>query len=485
MLQQRSRREAQWISRSAASCPTTTGRHGSGRRALVALTALTGLLASTASVSGQPANASSDPAASGWQPWVLNSPKELQIGPPAEQAPDLQQLHSLANQRDPATLERIRYWDFWSPSYRWNEMLTDISVANPLGTGQASRAYAMMHVAIDDALTAAWDAKYTVNRKRPSEIDNTLATAVAVPSSPSYPCEDSVAAGAAAAIIAHIYPKEAQRVMAAAEEASRSRVLAGVAFPSDAQAGLDLGRKVAERVIAYAKISDTKWSGSMPSGPGYWKGENPGGVNDVEWKTFALTSPSQFRPGPPPAPDSPKRLAELEEVKTLKRTPLMIAKANYWQYGQQGQPGLIFRLGEEVGLRLAEAGVENNARRAARAYALVYVAHYDGWVASQDAKFHYWAARPNQFDPTVTTVFPTPNFPTYPSNAATLGMGPVVVLSYLFPREAARYAGWAREWGESRFWAGIHFRSDIDAGWEIGQHVGEAVVERARRDPAL
>ena len=179
-----------------------------------------------------------------------------------------------------------------------------------------------------------------------------------------------MAAGAAAAIIAHIYPKEAQRVMAAAEEASRSRVLAGVAFPSDVQAGLDLGREVAERVIAYAKISDTKWSGSMPSGPGYWKGENPGGVNDVEWKTFALTSPSQFRPGPPPAPDSPKRLAELEEVKTLKRTPVMIAKANYWQYGQQGQPGLIFRLGEEVGLRLAEAGVENNARRAARAYAL-------------------------------------------------------------------------------------------------------------------
>lgn len=289
MLQLRSRREAQWISRSVASRPATTGGHRLGRRALVALAALTGLLASTASVSGQPAGAKPDPAASEWRPWVLSSPKELQIAPPTEQASDLQQLHSLANQRDPATLERIRFWDFWSPSHRWNEMLTDISVANPLGTGQASRAFAMMHVAIDDALTAAWDAKYKVNRKRPSEIDNTLAVAVAVPPTPSYPCEDSVAAGAAAAIIAHVYPKEAQRVMAAAEEASRSRVVAGVVFPSDAQAGLDLGRKVAEHVIAYAKISDTKWSGSMPSGPGYWKGENPGGVNDVEWKTFALT----------------------------------------------------------------------------------------------------------------------------------------------------------------------------------------------------
>ena len=34
----------------------------------------------------------------------------------------------------------------------------------------------------------------------------------------------------------------------------------------------------------------------------------------------------------------------------------------------------------------------------------------------------------------------------------------------------------------SRFWAGIHFKSDIDAGWEIGRRVGEAVVERAKRD---
>jgi hypothetical protein len=449
----------------------------------IIMTAL-GLLASTASVNSQPT--SGLPEASGsWRPWVLNSTKDLLVAPPVDQASELQQLHSLVRQRDPATLERIRYWDFWSPPYRWNEMLVDITVAHRVPGGAALRAFALLNVAIDDALTVAWDSKNTHNRQRPSDLDVTLPVAVAVPRSPSYPCEHSVAAGAAAAIIAHVYPQEAQRVAAAAEEASRSRVLAGVAFPSDAQAGLELGRKVAEQAIAYAKLPETKWSGSMPSGPGYWKGANPVGVDEVEWKTFVLTSPSQFRPGPPPAPDSPERMAELAEVKNLKRTPAMVAKANYWQYGQQGQPGLIFRLSEEVGLRLAEAGLEKNTRRAARAYALAYVAYYDGWVASQDAKFHYWTARPVQFDPTITTLFPTPPFPTYPSNAATLGMGPVVVLSHLFPQEAARYSAWAREWGESRLWAGIHFRSDIEAGWEIGRRVGEAVVERAKRDPAL
>lgn len=484
MLQEHSRRAAHGTPHPLTSFCGFADLGRSRPGALATFTVVLGLLAATLPARGQPSGGVSPSNSGSWQPWVLKTLGDLPAAPPADRTAELQEVRSLARQRDPATLERIRYWDFWSPSYRWNERLTDIATANPLPTSAASRAFAMLNVAIDDALTAAWASKRAHDRKRPSEVDSSLDVAVMIPPN-SDPCEHSAAAGAAAAIIAHVYPKEAQRVMAAADEASRTRVLAGAVFPSDAQAGLELGRKVAEQVIAYAKIPDTKWSGTMPSGPGFWKGENPGGVNDVEWKTFALTSPSQFRPGPPPAPDSAEMSAELTEVKNLKPSPLMISKAYYWQYGQQGQPGLIFRLGQEVGLRLAELGQERNARRAARAYALVYVAHYDGWVASQDAKFHYWAARPNQFDPAIKTVFPTPNFPTYPSNAATLGMAPAVVLGHLFPREAARYAGWAREWGESRLWAGIHFRSDIDSGWEIGRRIGEAVVERAKRDPQL
>jgi len=428
-----------------------------------------------------------DPAAGAWRTWVLGSGKDLRLPPPPDAqttAAELQQVRALAGQRDAAALERIRRWDFWSPSHQWNDILTDISSANPIPGGSGIRAFAMMNVALHDALVAAWDSKYTHSRRRPGEMDGGLATAVAVPPSPSYPCEHSVAAGAAAAVIAHIYPKEAERVAALAEEAARSRILAGAAFPSDTKAGLDLGRAVAGRVIAHMKIEGGKWTGTVPTGPGLWKGTDPVGVGEVQWTRFVLTSANQFRPGPPPAPDSPLRAAELVEVKNFKRTPFTNSKVSYWQFGQQGQPGLIFRLSEEVGRRLAEDGLHASAPRAARAYALAHVAHYEGWIASQDAKFHYWAARPNQFDPTITTVIPTPPFPTYPSNAATLVMAPTVALSYLFPRETARYKAWASEFGESRLWAGIHFRSDLDSGWEIGRRVGEAVVERAKRDGA-
>jgi hypothetical protein len=342
----------------------------------------------------------------------------------------------------------------------------------------------MLNVALHDAMVAAWDSKYAHNRRRPGDADAQLTTAMPAPRSPSYPCEHSVAAGAAAAVLAHLFPKEAARFTDAAEDASRSRVAAGVVYPSDARAGLELGRTVAGRVIESMKVDATKWAGTVPQGPGLWKGTDPIGIDQIRWKRFVLSSPDQFRPAPPPAPDSPARAAEVAEVKNFKRKPFTNSRSSYWQFGQYGQAGLHYRLSDEVGRRLAEAGLDRSAPRAARAYALVHVAHYDALIASQDAKFHFWTARPNQFDPGIVTVVPNPNFPTYVSNAAAVGMAPAVVLGHLFPREAARYMEWAKEFGESRIWAGIHFRSDVDAGWEMGRKVGALVIERAKRDGA-
>ena len=440
--------------------------------------------------SAQVAAGSIEPGAGGWQTWVLASGSELRLPAPPDAAAtkaELVELKGMAAQRDAAALDRIRSWDFWSPAHRWNEMLTDTAVAQNFGAGGGAgiRAFAMLNVALHEALIAAWDSKYAHNRRRPSEADPQFASALPAPRSPSYPCEHAVAAGAGSAVLAHLFPTETQRFTEAAEEAARSRVLAGVVYPSDTRAGLELGRAVAARVIEHLKLDDTKRAGTVPVGPGLWTGSNPGGVDDVRWKPFVLASASQFRPGPPPAPDSAERAAEVAEVKTFKRTPVTNSKVFYWQFGQYGGPGLLHRLSDEVGRRLAEGGLDGNAPRAARAYALVHVAHYDAWIASQDAKFHYWTARPNQFDSSLTTVIPTPNFPTYVSNAATLGMASTRVLGHLFPRQTARYEGWAREFGESRLWAGIHFRSDIEAGYAIGRAVAQNVIDRAQSDGAL
>src|SRR5262249_61090671 len=78
--------------------------------------------------SAQTATGQIEPSAGKWQTWVLKSGSELRLRPPPDAqatASEIQELRALAGRRDAATLERIRYWDFSSPAYRWNEMLTD------------------------------------------------------------------------------------------------------------------------------------------------------------------------------------------------------------------------------------------------------------------------------------------------------------------------------------------------------------------------
>ncbi len=101
--------------------------------------------------------ASLDPTAGAWRTWVLAAGHEMRLPPPPDAAAtsaELQELRALMTQRDAAEQERIRYWDFSSPSQRWNDVLTDINAASPLPGGESFRAFAMLNVAIHDALWA-------------------------------------------------------------------------------------------------------------------------------------------------------------------------------------------------------------------------------------------------------------------------------------------------------------------------------------------
>src|SRR5215475_5420908 len=131
--------------------------------------------------SAQMAAGSIEPGAGGWRTWVLASGKELRLAPPPDAqatAAELQELRALAGRRDAAALARIRYWDFWSPAHRWNELLIDTRVAQNRFGSDGYRAFTMLNVAIHDALIAAWDSKYAYNRHRPGEAEPQLAAAL-------------------------------------------------------------------------------------------------------------------------------------------------------------------------------------------------------------------------------------------------------------------------------------------------------------------
>jgi membrane-associated phospholipid phosphatase len=103
-------------------------------------------------------------------------------------------------------------------------------------------------------------------------------------------------------------------------------------------------------------------------------------------------------------------------------------------------------------------------------------------VACWDAKYTYWAARPVMLDPTLTTLFATPNHPSYPAAHATLSTSIAEMMAYLFPTRADVFRGEAIAAGASRRVAGIHFQSDLDAGNILGKQVAQLVIDWAGKD---
>jgi hypothetical protein len=135
-----------------------------------------------------------------------------------------------------------------------------------------------------------------------------------------------------------------------AEEAAHSRVQAGVQFPSDTSAGLELGRKVAERVIELAKAdgSDAVWAGSVPTGPCKWTGTRPGNVTMPGWKPILLAAANEFRPPVPPDCHSAAVKAETDAVRQFERKALGTGSSPAGKFPQggparadhrEGQPG--------------------------------------------------------------------------------------------------------------------------------------------------
>jgi PAP2 superfamily len=427
----------------------------------------------------EPAGRQVEPDAGRWRTWAIVSGSAIDVPPPPDAAATAVEIQDLKNQSGHGIVsrERVDYWDRGWPGYRWQE----IALAESQKDQKPFlwRTMALVSVAINDATIATWHQKYKYSRARPSESDPALEPLVSVPQSPSYPSEHAAVAAAAADVLAYIFPNSGAALRQQSEEAGQSRIAAGTNYPSDVKAGLTLGHQVGAAVIARAKAdqSDVPWDGKIATGPNVWAGTNPRLPKMGTWTPWVLASADQFRPPPPPSPTSPEMATDLAEVKTFQRTPLTRRISYFW--------AVVPELREWIAVtnqKIFEYRADDNPPRAARAMALVMIASVDSFISCFEAKYYYLAPRPFQVDPTVDMLFPAPNHPSYPAAHGCGDGAAEVVLSYLFPQDAEFFKERAEEGAMSRLWAGIHFRSDIDAGLTLGRSVGQVVVSRARED---
>lgn len=455
-----------------------------------------------------------EPSAGTWKTWVIGSPATLAVPAPpakgsAQAKADAAELASLAAKRTPEVRQLVDRYSGALPTKPWTDTALDLVAKSAKNPPLSSRNYALLHVAMSDAVTAVW---YWKEKYHVAPPDVSADTMVDPGRDPSYPSEHAAIAGAASRVLAFLYPQLASqaRMDGMADESGDARVYAGVNTRSEVEAGLALGHKVADAVIARAKGdgADKKWDGTRPAGigrgPAFWEpppGSDPNAPPTEPlagtWKTWVMTSGSQFRAPPPPAFGTPAYVADAKaEVEARHNLTPEQKQAVDFYGGLAGTPlpaGIVADTSQGDIIRAINGdlvgGKKLSVPHAVRAMALVTVALADAGVAAWDTKYTYWMPRPENairdlgIDKGFEPVIDTPRFPAYVSGSSTYAGAVQQVMTYLFPSRAAVFAQRAETQAKSRLWAGIHFPMD-EAGLAMGRRIGDLVVQRAKGDGA-
>ena len=232
------------------------------------------------------------PAAGAWpkrKPWVLDRPDQFRPGPPpgldsdtwARDYHEVMQLGAkTGSTRTPQQTEIAMFWEETRPLV-YHPVIRSVALQPGRTIDQNARLYAAATMAMDDALIAVFDAKYTYNFWRPVtairngggakslKVDTGWAPFINTPMHPEYPCAHCVESGAVAAVLeaevgtgpvalsstsptANGAKREWRSVGEFAEEVQMARIYDGVHYRNSAEVGSDLGRKVGR--VAVEKI---------------------------------------------------------------------------------------------------------------------------------------------------------------------------------------------------------------------------------------
>ncbi len=433
--------------------------------------------------------------------------------------------------------------------FAWNEVALDTTAIDhtpvppggnyvfgqQFGPARASRAMAIIHIAMFDAVNAYYQQFQSYSGVAPISGDVSV---------------DYAIAQAAHDAQVWLYPSQQPRLDAllAADVAIMPGDPAGLA------AGKALGQKAAAAIIALRSNDGSFYTEPTVGvnftpigGVGHWEPDPVSGTLTAlgaYWggvKPFVMTSGSQFRPAPPPALDSKLYTLAYYQVEALGgdpkfgtpsfRTPQQTMQGIYWTY--DGTPNICAppRLYNQIARTLAFQQGLPNVEAAARYLAVLNTTMADAGIAAWDAKWFYQFWRPvtgirytgnqgNLYLQPNPTWYPlgaqatnthgpnfTPPFPAYPSGHATFGGGIFEVLrSYfkdntpfnfvsdefngknysdtgqLMPLEPVNYSSLsAAEYdnAESRIWIGVHWQFDADTGDQVGRSVADYVLSHA------
>ncbi len=410
-----------------------------------------------------------------------------------------------------------------------------------LGPGRSSRAMAIVHIAMFDALDAVGGGytSYTGTQA--------ASGSVSVDAAISQAARDTLAA---------MFPSQTPTFNAYLAED-----LARVTNGQQRARGIDLGQRTAAAILAM-RLNDGSQIPEPVVGVDYFTSDLPGhwrqdpisliplalGTHWGECIPFVVNSPTQFRAPPPPDMTSAAYTAAYNEAKNLggdgittatQRTEEQTFIGTFWAY--DGTPSLCAppRLYNQITVQIADQRGLNSIQFA-RLLALVNVAMADAGANIWESKYHYDFWRPitgiresdrgtgpthlgdgnpdtigdRRFMPlgapasNLTGPNFTPPFPAYPSGHAGFGGALFEVMRRFYgtdniaftfvsdefngqtrdhngnirpyrPRSFSNLSQAEEENGQSRIYLGIHWSFDKTEGIALGRSVGDYVFDHA------
>jgi PAP2 superfamily len=438
---------------------------------------------------------------------------------------------------------------------RWNAIAIDASgldhtpvasgetrvFGEQLGPARSSRAMAMVHIAIFDAVIAITGGYRSYTGIAPAGKDTSINAAIAQ---------------AAHDTLTELFPSQAPDLSAVLREDLKS-IRDGRAKNN----GIEVGQRAAAAILALRQNDESEHTEprvnvdyTTSDEPGKWRQDPISqiplalGARWAEVKPFVMKSARQFRVPPPPALNTREYAAAFDEVKELGgdgivtptvRTDEQTGIGIFWAY--DGTPSLCAppRLYNQVTTQIAEQ-MALNAVELARLLALVNTAMADAAIAIWESKYYYEYWRPvtgireadegtgptgrgddnpaTVGDPTYSPLGApasnldgpnfTPPFPAYPSGHAGFGGALFQILRRFYGRDRLPFTFVSDEYngitqdnngvvrplkprsfkslseaeeenGQSRIYLGIHWAFDKTEGIAQGRRVGNYVFEHA------
>jgi PAP2 superfamily protein len=188
------------------------------------------------------------------RPFFMTSGDQFRPAPPpafgsSEYLAALAEIRHFSDTRTREQDSIAKFWAFPAGTFLvagfWNSVASDLIVQFHQDERKAAHTLALMNMAALDALTASHEAKYYYWLIRPTQADPLITLSIGLPNHPSYPSNHAAVSTTNARILGSIFPSEAGRLAAMADEAGLSRLYGGIHYRFDKTAGEEIARNVA------------------------------------------------------------------------------------------------------------------------------------------------------------------------------------------------------------------------------------------------